>query len=68
VSIGEVGTIAVDLPKSVFQVHGAYASGAVLFRNKLRRHQTLTFFAALPPCTVVIEARASSQHWAREID
>jgi transposase len=56
-----------DLAKSVFQVHGADASGAVLFRKKLRRHQVLIFFAAQPPCTVAMEACASAHHWAREI-
>jgi transposase len=56
-----------DLAKSVFQVHGADASGAVLFRKKLRRHQVLAFFAAQPPCTVVMEACGSAHHWAREI-
>jgi transposase len=65
--MGEVSTIGVDLAKSVFQVHGADASGAVLFRRKLRRHQVLTFFAAQPPCTVAMEACSSSHHWAREI-
>ena len=40
--MGEVSTIGVDLAKSVFQVHGADASGTVLFRKKLRRHQLLT--------------------------
>jgi transposase len=65
--MGEVSTIGVDLAKSVFQVHGADASGAVLFRKKLRRHQVLTFFAAQPPCTVAMEACGSAHHWAREI-
>jgi transposase len=64
---GEVSTIEVDLAKSVFQVHGADASGAVLFRKKLRRHQVLTFFAAQPRCTVAMEACGSAHHWAREI-
>ena len=44
--MGEVSTIGVDLAKSVFQAHGADASGAVLFRKKLRRHQVLAFFAS----------------------
>jgi transposase len=57
----------VDLAKSVFQVHGANASGAVLFRRKLRRHQVLTFFAAQRLCTVAMEACGSSHYWAREI-
>jgi transposase len=65
--MGEVSTIGLDLAKSVFQVHGADASGAVLFRKKLRRHQVLTFFAAQPPCTVAMEACGSAHHWAREI-
>jgi len=44
--MGEFSTIGVDLAKSVFQVHGADASGAVLFRKKLRRHQVSL---SLPP-------------------
>jgi transposase len=57
----------VDLAKNVFQVHAAGASGAVLYRKKLRRHQVLAFFAAQPPCTVAMEACGSAHHWAREI-
>jgi transposase len=57
----------VDLAKNVFQVHGADASGAVLFRKKLRRHQVLAFFSSQPPCTVAMEACGSAHHWAREI-
>jgi hypothetical protein len=65
--MGKVSTIGLDLAKSVFQVHGADASGAVLFSRKLRRHQVLAFFASQPPCTVAMEACSSSHHWAREI-
>lgn len=64
--MGEGSTIGVDLAKSVFQVHGADASGAVLFRRKLRRHRVLTFFAAQLRCTVAVEACGGSHHWARE--
>ena len=42
----EVSTIGLDLAKHVFQAHGASASGAVVFRKKLRREQVLAFFAA----------------------
>ena len=58
--MGEVSTIGLDLAKNVFQAHGADASGAVLFRKKLRRHQVLAFFAAQPPCTVAMEACGSA--------
>jgi transposase len=32
--MGEVTTIGLDIAKSVFQAHGADASGAVVFRKK----------------------------------
>src|SRR4051795_3992817 len=63
----EVSTIGLDLAKNVFQAHGASASGAVVFRKKLRRDQVLTFFATQPRCVVAMEACASAHHWAREI-
>jgi transposase len=63
----ETSTIGLDLAKNVFQVHGADASGAVVFRKKLQRAQVLSFFSAQPPCTVAMEACGGSHHWAREI-
>jgi transposase len=65
--MGEVSIIGLDLAKNVFQAHGADASGAVLFRKRLRRHQVLAFFSSQPPCTVAMEACGSAHHWAREI-
>jgi transposase len=64
-SMVEVNMIGLDLAKPVFQAHGADASGAALFRKKLRRDQVLKFLAAQPTCTVAMEACASSHHWAR---
>jgi transposase len=63
----EVSTIGLDLAKHVFQAHGASASGAVVFRKKLRREQVLTFFAGQPRCRVAMEACASAHHWGRAI-
>ena len=65
--MGQVSTIGLDLAKSIFQVHGADASGAVVFRKRLRRGQVRPFFAAQPPCTVALEACGSAHYWAREI-
>ena len=50
--MGQVSTTGLDLAKSIFQVHGADASGAVVFRKRLRGSQVRPFFAAQPPCTV----------------
>jgi transposase len=65
--VGEVIIIGLDLAKSVFQAHGADASGAVIFRKKLRREQVAAFFAKQPACIVAMEACASAHYWAREI-
>jgi transposase len=65
--VEEVSTIGLDLAKHVFQAHGASASGAVMFRKKLRREQVLTFLAGQPRCLVAMEACASSHHWGRAI-
>ena len=63
----EVSTIGLDLAKHVFQAHGASASGAVLFRKRLRREQVLAFLAGQPRCLVAMEACASAHHWGRAI-
>jgi transposase len=63
----QVSTIGLDLAKSVFQVHGVDAAGAVVVRRKLRRGQVLAFFASLEPCLVGMEACASAHYWAREL-
>jgi len=63
----EVTIIGVDLAKSVFQVHGATASGKLVFRKKLSRGQFLKFLSEQPTCVVAMEACASSHYWGREI-
>jgi transposase len=60
-------TVGVDLAKSVFQLHGVDAEGAVVLRRQLRRSQMLEFFQNLPPCLVGMEACAGSHHWARAL-
>jgi transposase len=56
--MGEVSTVGIDLAKSVFQLHGSDANGAVVFRKKLRRDQVLRFLSTLPRCVVAMEACA----------
>jgi transposase len=65
--MGQVVTIGLDIAKSVFQVHGVDAEGAVVIRQKLPRARLLPFFAKLEPCLVGIEACGASHHWAREL-
>lgn len=65
--MGEIITIGLDLAKSVFQVHGVDAAGAVVERRRLRRADVLKFFSGLPRCLVGMEACGSSHFWARQV-
>ncbi len=50
----QITTIGLDIAKSVFQVHGISADGALVVRRQLRRRQVLPFFKKHPPCLVGI--------------
>jgi transposase len=65
--MGEVSTIGLDIAKSVFQVHGVDADGAVVIRKRVTRVKVLEFFAALPPCLIGIEACPTAHHWSRQL-
>jgi len=63
----KVITVGVDLAKSVFQVHGVDAAGAVVVRRQLRRGEVINFFGKLSRCLVGMEACGTSHYWARQI-
>jgi len=65
--MGEVSTIGLDIAKSVFQIHGVDADGAVVIRKRISRPKMVEYFAALPPCVVGIEACPSGHHWSRRL-
>ena len=65
--MGEVSTIGLDIAKSVFQVHGVDAAGAVVIRKRVSRAKMLEYFGEQPPCLVGIEACPSGHHWGREL-
>jgi transposase len=60
-------TMGLDLGKSVFQVHGVDAVGAVIVQRRLTRSKLLAFFAKQPACLVGMEACAAAHHWGREL-
>jgi transposase len=63
----EITTLGIDLAKSVFQLHGVDAAGAIVLQKKLRRGAVLDFLCKLDPCLIGMEACATSHYWAREI-
>jgi transposase len=62
-----VALVGLDIAKSVFQVHGADATGRPVVRRRLRRDEVEPFFQKLAPCTIGLEACPSSHYWARLI-
>ena len=65
--MAEIVTVGLDIAKSVFQVYGVDAAGQVVVRRQLRRSHVLSFFAALAPCVVGVEACATSHYWSRQL-
>jgi transposase len=63
----QVIRFGIDLAKSVFQVHGVDASGAVVVQRQLRRGQVLKFFARQAPALIGMEACGSAHYWGREL-
>jgi hypothetical protein len=63
----QITAIGLDLATNVLQVHGVDGAGRVLVRRQLRRAEVPSFFAALPPCPVGMEACGTAHHWARAL-
>lgn len=63
--MGEITTLAIDLAKNVFQLHGVDAQGHALLRRQVRRAQLHQVLAQLPPCKVAMEACSSAHFWGR---
>jgi transposase len=58
--------VGIDLAKNVFAVHGVNEAGKPqLVRPSVARGKLLELVAALPPCTIGMEACSGAHHWAR---
>jgi transposase len=61
--------VGIDLAKSVFALHGVDEHGkAVLVSPKVTRDKLVGVVAALPPCTIGMEACSGAHHWARTFE
>jgi transposase len=58
--------VGIDLAKNVFAVHGVNQAGkAELAKPAVTRARLTEVIAALPPCTIGMEACSGAHHWAR---
>ena len=61
--------VGIDLAKNVFAVHGVNDAGKPeLVRPAVARGKLRELIAALPPCTIGMEACSGAHHWARELE
>jgi len=59
--------VGIDLAKNVFALHGVDSHGrAMLVRPAVSRAKLLEAIAALPPCSIGMEACSGAHHWARQ--
>ena len=63
----DISIIGIDLSKRSFELHGATAEGAVVFRKRLSRGKLLAFLEDQPSCWIVMEACGGAHFWGREI-
>lgn len=59
--------VGIDLAKNVFALHAVDDAGRVaLVRPSVPRAKLLELIAALPACTIGMEACSGAHHWARQ--
>lgn len=60
--------VGIDLAKNVFAVHGVNMAGkAEMVRPNVPRAKLHELIAALPACTIGMEACSGAHHWARRL-
>jgi transposase len=59
--------IALDLAKSIIQLHAVDRSSKPVVRKSVKRSQLLPFFRDLPHCEIGMEACASAHDWGRKL-
>ncbi len=65
--MAKITVIGIDTAKQVFHLVGTDGSGAYVWRRRVTRAKLLPTLARIEACRVVLEACASSHHWARQI-
>lgn len=64
----EITLIGIDLAKNIFRINCVDENGKRVMNKNLHRDSIIKFLAPLSPCTVAMEACASSHYWGRTIE
>jgi transposase len=65
-SMSNITSLAIDLAKNSFQLHGTDAKGKIVLKNKISRVKLLEFVANLKPCNIYMEACGTANYWGRK--
>jgi transposase len=65
--MNQIATVGADLAKAVIVVCAADRQGQVLFYKQLSFSGFAQWAAAIPPCTIGMEACGSAHHWGRRL-
>jgi transposase len=64
--MNNVTSLAVDLAKNCFQLHGTDSKGKAILKKKISREKFFAFIMQLNPCNVHMEACGTANYWGRK--
>lgn len=64
--MSNVTSLAIDLAKNCFQLHGTDIKGKTILKQKINRNNLLEFIANLKPCNIFMEACGTANYWGRK--
>jgi transposase len=66
--MNNVTSLAIDLAKNVFQLHGTNEVGKVVLKKKVVRSKLIETIINLAPCNIYMEACGSANYWGRKFE
>jgi transposase len=64
--MNNITSLAIDLAKNCFQLHGTDSKGKVVLKKKVSREKLLEFVINLKPCSIYMEACGTANYWGRK--
>ena len=64
--MSNITSLAIDLAKNTFQLHGTDAKGKIVLKKKINREKLLEFIVSLKPCNIHMEACGTANYWGRK--
>jgi transposase len=64
--MNNITSLAIDLAKNVFQLHGTDVKGNAILKKRITRGKLAEFVANLPKCNIYMEACGTANYWGRK--